>query len=517
GGAFSLADVSWLAIFERLQRDDGVRAVVIDASRLRAGWATLQTLRRAVAGLRESGKKVILFLEDGDNALAYLAGAADRVIMPPSGTLQLTGLRAEVLFLQGILEKARVQPEFVRLGDYKSAVEPFTRKSLSPPARDALESILDDLYDQLVSGIAEGRGLSSKQIRALIDAGPYRAGEAKAAGLIDETLYEDELEDYLAAQLDRPAEKIGVVEADVYSRFARPPALPPGARVPFPRIALILAEGLIRTGRARPSQVGRSVGATTFCDALRHAREDDRISAIVVRVDSPGGSGLASDLIWREVKKAREKKPVVVSMGDVAASGGYYLAMPADWILAEPGTITGSIGVIAGKFSLRGLYDALGLVKETIDRGERAGAHSDYRPFTKEEKKKLQAEVEACYDDFVTKAADGRGMAIDAMQEVAQGRVWTGKQALSHRLVDELGGITEAISAAKSRAEIPTAQPVSVEVLPRHMPAFLSASLLNPLRAIPSSMRGALETAGSASEFREGEPLALWPFTLKIF
>jgi len=505
-----------LEILERLSRDARVSAVVIEPSGLKAGWATLQTLRRSLERLRERGKKVILFLEEGDNGLTYLASAADRVVMAPAGMLQLTGLRAEVLFLQGVLERAQVEPEFVRLGEYKSAAETFTRTSLSPAAREALDSILDDLYDQLVSGIAVGRGLAPEQVKSLIDSGPYRAAEAKSAGLVDDILYEDELKDYVAALLDRPADKMGIVEASAYVRYASPAALPPGARVPFPRIALILAEGLIRVGRARTSQFGRAVGATTFCDAIRQAARDERVSAIVLRVDSPGGSGLASDLIWREVQQAREKKPVVVSMGDVAASGGYYLSMPSDWIVAEPATLTGSIGVIAGKFSLRGLYEMLGLVKETIDRGKRAGAHSDYRRFTKEEMKKLEAEVRAFYDDFVTKAAAGRGVAIEEMEEAAQGRVWTGRQALSRRLVDELGGIPEAIAAAKRRAEIPTDQPVSVELLPRPLPSLLAGLPMNPFRSAPASVKDTIGLAESLGAFRDGEPLALWPLLVKI-
>lgn len=505
-----------LEILERISRDSRVSAVVIEPSGLTAGWATLQTLRRSLERLRERGKKVILFLEEGDNGLAYLASAADRVVMAPAGMLHLTGLRAEVLFLHGVLERAHVEPEFVHLGEYKSAAETFTRTSLSPAARDALNSILDDLYDQLVSGIAEGRGLAPEQIKSLIDAGPYRAAEAKDAGLIDEILYEDELKDYVAALLDRPAEKMGVVKASAYMRYARPAALPPGARVPFPRIALILAEGLIRVGRARPSQFGRAVGAATLCDAIRRATSDERVSAIVLRVDSPGGSGLASDLIWREVQKAREKKPVVVSMGDVAASGGYYLSMPSDWIIAEAATLTGSIGVIAGKFNLRGLYDMLGLVKETIDRGERAGAHSDYRRFTKEELKKLEAEVRAFYDDFVTKAAEGRGIAIEEIEKAAQGRVWTGRQALSHKLIDELGGIPEAIAAAKRRADIPTDQPVNVELLPRPMASLLAGLPLNPFRNVPAPVKESIDLAESLGAFRDGEPLALWSLMVKI-
>jgi protease-4 len=431
--------------------------------------------------------------------------------------MNLTGLRAEVLFLKGALERARIEPEFLRLGEYKSAIEPFTRTSLSPEARDALDAILDDLYEQLVTGIAEGRRIAPETVRTLIDKGPYRASEAKKAGLLDEVLYEDELESKLGEFVYGNDVKPTVVEAGVYLRRARRRAPPPGAQFPFPRIALIPAEGLIRVGKTRRSQLGRSVAAGTFVDALRRARDDDRISAIVLRVNSPGGSGLASDLIWREVRLARRKKPVVVSMGDVAASGGYYLSMPANWIVAEPGTLTGSIGVIAGKFNFRGLYEFLGLAKETIDRGARAGAQSDYRPFTKEERLKLQLELQAFYDDFVEKAAEGRKLEKAALETVARGRVWTGKQALAHALVDQLGGIVEAIEAAKRFAGIPVAQPVRLVAATRPLPALLAGFSWNPLRTLPRGVSDAINLTESMGQFRDGELLAICPFQLKLF
>jgi protease-4 len=496
---------------ERAAADPGVSALWIELRSLRAGWATLQSLRSALVKARERGKKVLVFLEEADNGSAYLASAADRIVMAPAGAMHLVGLRAEVLFLRGALERARVEPEFVRLGEYKSATEPFTRTSLSPEARDALDAILDDLYDQFVIGIAEGRSLTPEQVRALIDAGPYRAGEAKEAGLLDAVLYEDEVEGYLGEMIRAGGKKPAVVPADVYLRHARRSAPPAGTRLPPPRVALLVAEGMIRGG-ARPARLGRGVASRPFVEALREARDSSRISAIVLRVDSPGGSGLASDIIWREVLLAREKKPVVVSMGDVAASGGYYLSMPAHRIYAEPGSLTGSIGVIAGKFNLRGLYDLLGLAKETLDRGARAGVQSDYRPFTDEERAKLEREVQAYYDDFVDKAAQGRALPREKVESIARGRVWTGRQALARGLVDELGGLTEAVEGAKRRAGIPVAQPVHLEVFPKALPSLLAAWSWNPLRALPRTLQEPLDLADSLDSFRDGEPLAICPF-----
>jgi protease-4 len=508
--------VPLLELLDRAAEDPGVSALWIEMRSLRAGWATLQTLRGAVLKARGRGKKVLVFLEEADNGSAYLASAADRVVMAPAGAMHLVGLRAEVLFLRGALDRARVEPEFVRLGEYKSATEPFTRTSLSPEARDALDAILDDLYDQFVSGIAEGRGLTPKRVRTLIDAGPYRAQEAKEAGLLDDVIYEDEVEACVGGMIQSGDEKPAVVPAEVYLRHARRAPPPPGTRLPPPRVALLVAEGMIRGGR-RPARLGRGVASAAFVDAIREARDARRVSAIVLRVDSPGGSGLASDIIWREVLLAREKKPVIVSMGDVAASGGYYVAMPADRIIAEPGTLTGSIGVIAGKFNLRGLYDLLGFAKETLDRGARAGAQSDYRPFTDEEREKLQREVQAYYDDFVDKAARGRALPRETMESIARGRVWTGRQALAHGLVDELGGLREAVEAAKRRAGIPVAQPVRLETFPKAFPALLAAWSWNPLRTLPRTLQEPLDMLDALASFREGEPLALCPFMVTFF
>ncbi len=476
----------------------------------------LQTLRGAILEARRSGKRVIVFLEEAGNGTAFLASAADVVAMAPPGSLHLTGLRAEVLFLRGALDRARVEPEIVRLGEYKSAAEPFTRTSLSPEAREALESILDDLYDQFVAALAEGRGLSPERVRDLIDGGPYRAPAAKEAGLVDEICYEDEIEEKLGGFLGRPGSKPGVIPAGRWLRIARRMAPPPGTRVPAPRMALLVAEGFIRSGRTGPLWASRAVASTSFVEALRQARDDPRVRAIVLRVDSPGGSGLASDVIWRELRLAREKKPVVVSMGDVAASGGYYLAMGADWIVAEPATLTGSIGVIAGKVNLRGLYDLLGLSKEAIDRGERAGANSDYRPFTKAEKMKLEEDIKATYEDFVAKAATCRNLPPEEIDKAARGRVWTGRQALGLRLVDELGGIRAAIAAAKRRAGIPFGQPVRLEIFPRPVPSPFNLLARNPLRAIPRAAQDALALASAGGSVRQGEPLALWPLSVKI-
>ena len=505
-----------LECLDRAARDPRLEAIWITIDRLEAGWSVLQTLREEILAARRSGKRVIVFFEEAGNGTAFLASAADVVAMAPSGSLHLTGLRAEVLFFRGVLDRARVEPEIVRLGEYKSAAEPFTRTSLSPEAREALESILDDLYDQLVSAVAEGRGLTPERVRALIDAGPYRAPAAREAGLVDEVCYEDELEDKLPGLLGRPDSKPAVIPVGPWLRAARRMPPPPGTRVPPPRVALLVAEGFIRSGRTRPFPPSRAVASTSFVEALRQAREDPRVQAIVLRIDSPGGSGLASDVIWRELRLAREKKPLVVSMGDVAASGGYYLAMGADWIVAEPATLTGSIGVIAGKVNLRGLYDLLGLSKEAIDRGERAGAHSDYRPFTEAERRKLQEDIRAAYEDFVAKAASCRNLQVEELDKAARGRVWTGRQALGLRLVDELGGIRAAIAAAKRRGGIPFAQPVRLDVYPRAVPSPLDLLARSPLRGIPRGAQDALALLGAGVPLREGEPLALWPFMLKI-
>jgi len=446
------------------REDDSLRAVLFTVADLEAGWARLQSLRRSVFALHQAGKQVWVYLTEGDTREYYLASAADMIVLAPAGHLSVTGLAAETLFFKGALDKLGVQAQVQQAGQYKSVGEPFTRQSMSDPHREMLEGLLDDLYDQVISGIAEARNKSKAEVRELIDQGLFLAREALAAGLVDHIAYEDEV----PALLEGKIGPVQLIEAAAYRR-RRAHALRRRLLRDEPcKIALVTVGGPIKRGETVDSPEGpRAIGSSSFARDLKRAREDHSVAAVVMRVASPGGSGVASDLMWRELLLTRECKPLIVSMGDVAASGGYYLALAGDRVFAEEGTITGSIGVIAGKAVLHDLYTTLGVGKEILTRGQRAALFSDYVAFAPSERERLDFEVQAFYQDFVEKVARCRSLTAAAVESSAQGRVWSGRQAWTRGLVDTMGGIEEALAEAKRRVGLPTERPVVIERMPK--------------------------------------------------
>jgi protease-4 len=490
---------------DRAAADPNVTAVVVRVSSLPdAGWATVQELRDGIARFRKSGKPAYAHLEVAGNKEYYLATACSKVYAVPTAILDVTGLSAEVTFLRGTLDKLGVQAQFEGVGRYKNAPNQFTETGFTEAHREQTEALLDALYAEYLSAIAESRDKPEEEVQALIDAGPYDGRGARKAGLVDDLLYGDEV-----------LEKVHRADRVTPGRYAR------GSRGfgldGRPKIALVYAVGEIVSGESRSSPfAGDFAGSDTVGHALREAGEDRAVKAIVLRVDSPGGSGTASDVIWREVQKARKSKPVVVSMGDLAASGGYYVAMGSDGIVAQPGTITGSIGVFGGKFSLRGLYDKIGLSKEILVRGEHADLFTEYRPWTDEERSRIRDLMAAFYREFVTKAATGRKKSYDQVHEVAQGRVWTGREALEHGLVDRLGGLDAALALAKERAGIRKDQEVRLVVLPE--PKGLLETLFERQdEGVESLLPRDLGTLLRFAEvMAEGGPVARLPFDLRI-
>jgi protease-4 len=444
--------------------DERLRAIVISIADLDAGWARLQGVRRALLALRQAGKYVVVHLSEAGTREYYLASSADTVMLVPAGHLAITGLAAETLFFKGTLDKLGIQALVQQAGQYKAAGEPFTRESMSGPHREMLESLLDDLYDQVVDGIALTRNKTKAEIRELIDQGLFLAREALAVGLIDRVGYEDELETLLEAKIG----PVHFIDVAAY-RHRRSRELRGQLLKEKPsKVALVTVNGPIKRGETIDSHEGtQAVGAKSFVRDLRHVRDDPQVVAVVLRVASPGGSGVASDLMWRELIRTREQKPVIVSMGDVAASGGYYLALAGDTVLAEEGTITGSIGVIAGKAVLRDLYATLGIGKEILTRGQRAALFSDYIAFAPAERERLDFEIRAFYQDFVEKVSHGRSLTLEAAEASAQGRVWSGRQAWTRGLVDLVGGLEEALAEAKRRVGLPLERPVVIERFPR--------------------------------------------------
>ncbi len=453
---------------DRLQKaasDDEIRGVVLEIRSPTLGWGKLYEMRQAIHGVRCSGKKVYAYCESADTRDYLLATACDEIIMPESGMVMLLGLRAEVSFYKNLFDKLDVKAEMLRVGEFKSAAEPYTRTEMSEPFRRQMEEMLDDYYRQLTELVAKGRKLEVAAVEQAIDNGPYSASDAKERGLIDHVAYDDELEKLLAK--GQPAGEVKITknygkkkreEIDFNSPFAMFKLMnilmgvdQKKSGSSKPKIAIIHAQGMIFTGKSTSSLfAGDVMGSDTIVKAIRKAGDDKTVKAIVLRVDSPGGSALASDLMWRALQQV--DKPVVVSMGNVAASGGYYISMGADRIFAEPGTLTGSIGVVGGKLALKGLFEKVGITTTVISRGKNSGILSPHEGFTESERKAMQKMLDDIYGQFTKKAASGRKMEHDALEKLARGRVYTGAMAKEIGLVDELGTLEDAVQHAQKLA-----------------------------------------------------------------
>jgi protease-4 len=490
--------------------DRRVASIVIRPGGSNALWAKAQEVRDAIIEFRKSGKPAIAYLEYGGEQEYYLATACDKIFLMPTASLDLTGIASYELFLRGTLDKIGAYPDALHVGEYKTAANTFTERTFTPSHREMSESLNRDLYEQLLRGLADGRHKSEEDVRTLVDHGPYLPEDAVRAGLIDDLAYEDEIDDKV--QLAKGGARF--IEHDEY-RQVSPSSLGLNRG---PRIAVIYAVGMISSGKS--DDTGQVVGSDTLVEYLRKARGDSSIKAVVLRIDSPGGSAIASDVIWREVLLTRDVKPVIASMSDVAASGGYYIAMPAHAIVAEPATLTGSIGVVLIKFVIDGTLKKLGMNMEGVYSGRYADLYSPVRPFSPEERKRVEEQMQATYDAFVEKAAAGRNTTPERIDTVAQGRVWTGRQAKQIGLVDELGGLDRALALAKQRAKLPPDSEVELVVYPPKRSIFELAR--NPLAtsdraAALGALLGlrnprALQTLTAPLQiFRRGEPLAIMP------
>ena len=433
-----------LELLDRCRTDRSVRGVVLRLEGAGIGYAQAQELRQALVALRDAGKRVYVYAPEMGMTSYYIASAADKVIGHPTGLVVIPGFSLEALFLKGTLERLGLEFSGQRFGEYKSATETFTEDSLSPANRTQLEALLDAAYGQFTDAVAAGRELPVDSVRALVDRGLFSMSQARAAGLVDTVCYHDELDDLLeaeAAGFRKLTEERYDDRAEFDCSWQGPPL-----------VAVIHAAGEIAAGESRTDFLtgGMTVGAATLVRAIRSAREDRRVKAIVLRVDSPGGDGFASDLIWRELELV--EKPLVVSMGNLAASGGYYISCNADRVFASPGTVTGSIGGFSFKFVTEGLYNKLGARRQVLKRGEHADLGSDTRAYTPEEDSILEAMVGEFCRDFIAKVARGRGLAVEAVDSVAGGRVWSGADAQRLGLVDSLGGLLAAIGWAREQA-----------------------------------------------------------------
>jgi protease-4 len=522
-------------IIQRLDEaaaDKSIAAVWLRIEDLATGRAKIQELRAAVARVRKAGKPVYAELTSADTGQYLLATSCDQIFMPSSGMLLVPGVRAEVTFYKNLLDKVGLKFDALQMGKYKGAVEPMTRATMSGPLRESMESLVDDAYEDIVASVAKDRGMKEYQVKTLIDQGLFTATMAQKAGLIDEVLYADQFEDSLRKRLK--ADQVEVVtnykKKQIDTDFSGIGGLmklmellsggkPAEKTSTKPRIAVVYAVGPIVEGKSNSDMFGESsMGSRTMIEALQKAANDPKVAAIVLRIDSPGGSATASDLIWREI--VRGKKPVVASMGDVAASGGYYIAMSTRKIFAEPCTITGSIGVIGGKLVTQGLYDKLGLNTEVICRGKNSGSLSSSQPFTPDERKAWTAMLEETYHEFVGKAAKGRKMDFTRLEKMAQGRVYSGRTAKKLGLVDELGTLEDAIVEAKKAGGLKADAEVELLVLP-HAKTMFEQLFGDPSVAsdVESAMPELFKTVRQTRLWRQlfGEKVLLWmPYSVKL-
>ncbi len=459
-----LSQQSSLSIAENWQllrnaaADSHIKAIVLEPRGLSVGWAKLQELRGDIVNFKKSGKPVYAYLRAPGMREYFVASAADRIYVSPEDEIDVKGMRAELTFFKGLLDKVGVQMEFEHVGKYKDAPDMFTKTSSTPETREVINALLDQFYGDFVNTVAESRKRTPDEIRALIDNGPFVGPEALKGGLVDELAYEDQVFGALKTKL-----KIG--DAKINERdYARLPA--PAGVDGDTRIALLVAQGDIARGATNDGPSPDMITTAGMTKLIRQVRDDDSIKAVILRIDSPGGDGIASDDILHEAKLLSQKKPTVISMSDLAASGGYFIAMTGDPLIAYRATETGSIGVFFGKPDLQELYKKLGITTEVLARGRFADIDTVTAPLNDAQRVKLRAEIELFYKSFVEKVASARKRNYDVIEPLAQGRVWTGAQAKQNGLVDEIGGIDRAIEMAKERAKIAASEKVTLVPYP---------------------------------------------------
>jgi len=519
---------SLLTQLRKAKVDSRIGAVLLDINFPGIGWGKSDELREAIKDFRASGKPAYAYMEIGTNREYYIATAADKIFLPPSGDVYINGFAAQAMFYRGSLDKLGIEPQFLKIGKYKNAPDQYTEKQMTDGQREVINAILDDYYARVVNAIAETRKKSPEDVKAIIDNAPYNAPQAKQQGLIDETFYRGQVYEELKNRLGYKADdKLRTVDASAYKDVPADSLNINNGE----RIAVIYASGAITGGRSNSSPFGgEMVGSDTIVEAVNKAADDTSIKAIVLRVDSPGGSALASDLMWFALENAKAKKPVVVSMGDVAASGGYYIACNADKIVAEPSTITGSIGVFTGKPIMSGFYDWIGITNEYVLRGKNAGLFRETQKWEGDELAKMTEQINSIYfNNFVPKVAKGRNKSDEEVNSIAQGRVWTGAQAKEKGLIDEFGGLEKAIEIAKGLANLPADKDVRRINFPEPRPFFetifgggVSAETNEQkaqkalINALPEDVRRTLRYASMLDQMKRGEAMMMMPYELDI-
>lgn len=460
--SLSMYDI-WMNI-QKAKKDNRIKSLLLRFGYLQCSWAKINELREAVLDFKKSGKKAYAYINEAPefDKEYFLATACDEIILHPLGWLGVNGIGGYFPFFKKALDKLGIEAQFEHVEEYKTASNIFTEEGFTPAHRQMMESLYSNLYTYYVKGLAEARGKSEEEIKKIIDTGFYQGEKALEAGLVDKLLFEDELDKLLKEK----GKKLSRISHNKYLKI-KPTSL---GLNKGKKIALIYGMGTIHSGES----VYQTMGSTTVARWIKKARKDKSIKGVIFRVDSPGGSAVASDVIWREVVLTKKEKPFIVSMSDVAGSGGYWVSMAAHKIVAQPSTLTGSIGVIAGKFNMAELYKKLGITSEKLTYGNKADMFSSFRGLTREERDILKKEILWIYDRFLTKVAEGRNMNKEEVNKIGKGRVWTGIQAKELGLVDEIGGLSEAIKLAKKLAGIPQDEEVKLVVWPKKI-SFFSA------------------------------------------
>lgn len=443
--------------------DSRIKGLVVRIGPLDTGWAKLEEIHSHLLAFRASGKPSVCYMGyDGEeNPEYYIATGCDQIWLTPSNTLGVRGMMAEATFLRGTLDKLKIVPDFYHIAEYKTATNQLTEKKFTPAHREEVASLLNSLYDQYLTEVSSARHMDRAQFATLVQKGPFLPQEALQNKLVDRLGYWDQVQNFFR-------QKTGQWKPVGFAQYRQ--GLSDGSG---PKIAIIYASGEIVSGASQTTPTGGSVmGGDSVAAELRDARNDSSIKAIVLRVDSPGGSSAASEVIRREVELAHQKKPVVVSMSDLAASGGYWISMSADKIVADPDTITASIGVLAGKMNISGLYKLLGLSTDYVATSSNATLYSAQQDFTPAQQQVVKKMLQDIYTSFTQGVAQGRNLPLATVQKIAKGRVWSGEQAKGLGLVDDLGGVDRAVTVAKELAHIPADSSVEIVRMPKSKTLF---------------------------------------------
>jgi len=458
--ALSMNEI-WMNI-RKAKNDTRIKGLILRLRLLECDWGKINEIREAILEFKKTGKKVYAYLDESNDLDKeyYLATSCDEIIFHPLGNLVINGIGGDLLFLKKTLDKIGVEAEFEHVEEYKTGPSMFTDEGFTPAHEEMIKSIYDDIFNTYLTATAEARNKSLKEMQALIDHGFYQGEEALEAGLVDKILHWDSF----VTGLGEEGKKVALIMHSQYSKIKPSSVGLERGR----KIALIYASGPIHTGEG----TYRSIGSATYARWLKNARDDDSIAAVVLRIDSPGGTPVASDIIWREIFLTKKEKPVIVSMSDVAGSGGYWISMTAHKIVAHPQTLTASIGVYFGKFNMIELFKKIGITTEKIKYGKRSDIFSPTRSWTQEEKRFLKNELVWIYDQFLTKVAESRNMTKEEVDAIGRGRIWTGSQAKELGLVDEIGGLTRAIELAKELSGIPLDEEVRLVTQPRKLSFF---------------------------------------------